>query len=154
MIQMKYLISCFSIVFLSGCSFNLKEVHPLEYAWQGLHVVDGFQTIHGVASRPHCREEVHPLTKRLIGSHPNKDAVATWWAGSAIVHFLLGKWVDKTFKKGDWNIFIRAVDVGDKFRIVHGNHKTGLRYNGVTREEDTRCNEMLEQQSVNLKWKF
>lgn len=66
---------------LVGCT-ALRQ--PEELAWQGMHVYDTLQTA-DIVGDP-CYAEGHPLTSRMIGRDPSKEAVAAWGVGSALFH--------------------------------------------------------------------
>jgi hypothetical protein len=135
---MKYLTCALIFVLISGCS-NLDEKNTLEYTWQAMHVIDVLQTANGIAGSNGCVKESDPLTRALIGEHPNKNDVYVWGASIAVLHWFGMKWLDD--KMPD-SALVRVADNVLKFRTVGHNHKQGIRVDGMTDELKTICDEL------------
>lgn len=123
----------FASLLLSSCLVGCESVpfnDSLEYAWQGMHVIDVLQTANGTAANPVCHSEGNALTRGLIGKHPSKDDVYKWGIGSAITHFFLFKFVDRYFNGGEVNIALRFIDTGSKLLTINSNHANGIRIRG------------------------
>lgn len=69
------------LISVSGCAALQR---PEELAWQGMHVYDSLATMDIVDDA--CYAEGHPMTAKLIGDNPSKQAVAGWAVGSALFH--------------------------------------------------------------------
>jgi len=156
-----YIVSLSVFAYLSvGCS-TVREIHPLEYTWQAMHVIDILQTANGVAANPGCSEEGNSLTRNLIGIHPEKHEVYKWGFASSILHFFAGKWIDKQFggSPDHVNLFIRSIDNGLKFSTIHSNHSSGVTTSGYDKKRREACDTFLAKEAkggniVNVTWKF
>ncbi len=127
---MKNIIIVIIAITASGCS-TLRDTHPLEYTWQAVHVIDVLQTANGIAGDPECHSEANPITRRMIGRHPDKDHVYKWGIGTAIFHFFVARWIEnrKWIKPGS-KTGMRIIDNGIQLQTVVQNHKNGVRIDG------------------------
>ena len=146
---MKRLTLLASLLILSGCeNFHRNS----EIAWQAMHVLDAAQTVQ-IAKNTPCRRESNPFTQMLIGEYPEESNVYKWWAGTAIVHYVFHKWLDKKAEKINLDIAIRGVDLAHKFNTVHNNNSNGIKYNRIEGKAKAHCDRFFrarEQNSINL----
>ena len=117
---------------------------PAEYAWQGLHAVDTYQTMQ-IARNPQCFEEADPLTRTLIGSHPSEAEVAAVMIAYSIGHAYVSGWLRErtedafereTPARGGWYVARAVWTVGGllaKGAVVAHNNSIGL---GPVNRED------------------
>ena len=68
---------------VSGCAGWRAETVVEEGVYQGVHAVDGLQTLQ-IARHPHDFHEVG--ASGFIGDHPSEAGVAAWYAGFAVLH--------------------------------------------------------------------
>ena len=140
--------------FVSGCA-SLQEIHPLEYAWQAAHVVDALQT-YEISREPDCAREGDPLTRLIIGEHPEKDRVYKWAIGTAIVHFLVWGWFDE--KSPQASNVLRIGELALKADTIKSNADQGFKYlGGVSDKRHEACGrfkERLNNQSLNIIYRF
>lgn len=115
-------ISVVLVLAVSGC----ESLSPYETAWQTAHLVDVMQTLNGPASDA-CYYERDPITRSLIGGHPDRDAVIAWGIGLSVAHYFAGKWMDKSDWPNGVKTVIRSIDLGYKGITVGRNHDAGLR---------------------------
>ena len=160
---MKTLISLVTVIAIilaaltaSGCSSNqIKNIHPMEYAWQGLHIIDVQQTINGVGSWPDCFDEGNPLTSRIIGTKPEKHEIYKWGIGAGLLNFVIMKWVDN--KMPNHNLKLRIASVLNKADTVHGNYEEGIRMDGLSSKKHKECKKIADarkNQAIRLEFKF
>lgn len=111
------------ILLLTGCaSFPQLDTSKAEIAWQTIHVVDAMQTV-SIATRQ-CYHEADPITRRIIGKHPNQLNVALWWAGTAFGHAFVSKKLKDDHPK--LYKFWQILTIGRSAYVVTQNHKIGL----------------------------
>lgn len=141
---MRYTYTFFILIMLTGCeTFNRNS----EIAWQTMHIIDIAQTVQ-TAKNPHCRSEGNALTQKIIGKHPSESNVYKWGIGSAIAHYFIFKWIDKKAKKDNLNVGLRVLDNTSKFVTIARNHGNGVRVNGLSTDEQKRCDRELEIQKA------
>ena len=109
---------------LSACA-----THP-ESAWQTLHAIDAAQTM--AIAMDDCYEEQDPITRRIIGRHPEPLAVVGWWAASAAGHL----WVSSRLE-GRWLAAWQAITIIGTGNAVINNHGVGIRIGTGNRVEDS-----------------
>lgn len=145
---MKVILLALTVLSLSGCASLERFAGPgwadradadpeqgftlAEGAWHTLNVVDTAQTLH-IASAPECHSEADPLTRTIIGRHPDKSsAVAIGAAYSLAVHYI-GRWLrrkDASAPDSGWHearVGFAIVTLGTKTLTVARNHSSGLR---------------------------
>jgi hypothetical protein len=92
---------------LVGCATlqPIAREHGLvltEGSWQVLHAVDFAQTI-TIARQPARYQEEGVPTRWLIGEHPSEGAVVACWAGLALAHLAVTRYLaDRTDRGRPW----------------------------------------------------
>lgn len=86
----------------TGCS----TVPAVEYAWQGLALVDTLQTV-TVAQSPTCLYETDARAAALYGSpHPAESRVLFTNGALAVLHLGIATWLDAN----DWTTALRIFE--------------------------------------------
>jgi hypothetical protein len=124
-----------SVCLLAGCA-TLNSAG--EATWQAAHAVDVAQTIHGAVDDNTCYEEGDPITRRIIGTHPNEAGTLGWGAGLAGLHYGVHRlledyapvWADTLWQ---------AVTIAQVGEIVDHNVRVGIRL-GARNEHPSICN--------------
>lgn len=127
---------------LAGCSTlaPAKQRHGLaltEASWQALHAVDFSQTV-TIARQPHRYHEQGFPTRWLIGEHPSETAVAATWAGFALLHFAVTRYLAACADRGPawrWVLYgWEALTITDSAVAVAQNASMGLQPFGKHRQ--------------------
>lgn len=140
---MRLILKLTSLVCMVGCSSMQQFNEGSEVYWQALHVVDIAQTVQ-IAKNPHCHSEGNPWTQKLIGNNPRESEVYPWGIVSSVVHFFGMRLLDKWLDDGDYNVPLRLADNITKTSTVINNHQAGLRFDGLSNEEQVHCDRVLE----------
>lgn len=104
---------------LSGCALTPEQT------WQAIHLIDTGQTLH-IARAPECYYENAPLTRAIIGKHPNEAEVAA----IMITYSLLHDYISDRLRERENLAWLRAfqvVTILNSGRNVIHNHQIGLR---------------------------
>lgn len=144
---MKTLILFLAISISSGCA-TLRDVDPLEYSWQAMHLIDIAQTYQSVGRNTECFSEGDPLTDKLIGKKPSTESIIGWGIGMSVVHFFAGKLVDRLDKK--YSIPIRVFDNAYKFKVISENHADGIYVDGINSKQQKRCDRLRRSINFNV----
>lgn len=117
---MKTLILTLSL-FLSGCATTpLSDFDRQDAIWLALHAIDVGQTVQ--TSRNHgCLYEQHPVTRNLIGRHPDTHEVYQWGIGYALARYAFYKYFGEDIK------WLKKVENVVRFEVIYQNHRKGVR---------------------------
>lgn len=104
-----------------GCASVDRE----EALWLTLHAFDVAQTLN--AADDPCYKEDAWLTRRLIGGQPSDGEVLAWGAGTAILHYAIGR----TLEAGGAPLWLQRTwdftTIGHTGYTVVRNHNDGVR---------------------------
>ena len=111
----------------AGCAELPRDPYwKAEAAWQTGHVVDVLQTINGPA-RDECFFEDDPVTKKLIGKHPNTGEVVAWGVATGVLHYGVSKGLEHLNAPNWVKIGWQGISLTTKAYTVVNNHNEGIR---------------------------
>jgi hypothetical protein len=96
-----------------------------ELTWQALHAVDVAQTLN--AANDPCYREEDWLTKRMIGEQPSDGSVLLWGVGTAVLHKVVGDYLDRRDAPGWVQKMWDYGSISHKGLTVMSNHSNGVR---------------------------
>lgn len=88
-----------------------------EAAYLSLHVLDWGQTLNIVAER-HFYNEQNPV----LGRHPSRDQVNTYFALTALAHVAIANWLDTPART-----YFQLITIGLEAAVAGNNYRIGLR---------------------------
>lgn len=119
---------------LAGCT-TLQDaaaehgVALTEASWQALHAVDFAQTV-TIARQPGRYDEEGVPTRWLIGEHPSEGAVGACWAGFALLHIAVTRYLaERADRDRAWRWALygwEALTLADSATAVAQNASIGL----------------------------
>lgn len=115
----------FILIASCGCSTVRTGLsQPEEWAWQGLNVIDGAQTI-DIARDP-CYREAGPVSKVVLGDRPDEGAVVAWHVAKAVGHAAISGYLVERDYRRTYRVWqaLSFVDVG---YAVGNNYNIGIR---------------------------
>lgn len=126
---------------LALCACSLTPSERAQATWHTLNLIDMGQTDH-LARAPDCYSEGNPITKALIGEHPQRaEAAAVGIAYAAGYHFV-SRWLDEKVEERPRMRYLRTawhvLSIGTKAAIVARNHDHGLRVGSASCETAIR----------------
>ncbi len=119
---------------LAGCATlqhaaSRHGVALTEASWQVLHAVDFSQTV-TIARQPGRYHEDGIPTRWIIGEHPGEGAVEACWAGLALLHLAVTRYLAVRADRGRpwrWALYgWEALTLGDSAVAVARNASIGL----------------------------
>lgn len=118
---MTRLLAIIALLACTGCANMSKS----EIAYHTLHAIDVAQTInHG--SDP-CYREATPMTRSLIGEHPDAGEVIAWGVASSLVHYYVSRKLEQHDAPRWARIGWQSINIGIKADAVVSNHRIGVR---------------------------
>lgn len=127
---------------LAGCSAlqHVARTHGValtEASWQALNAVDFAQTV-TIARQPRRYDEDGIPTRWVIGEHPREGAVAACWAGFALIHLAVTRYLAQRSDRGPpwrWALYgWEALTLTDSAFAVARNASIGLQPFGPRRK--------------------
>lgn len=103
-----------------------------ESAWHTLNAVDTMQTLHA-ANSPECFSEADPLTRSIIGEHPNKAEVVAIGLAYSVAYRFIARWLARKAADepesgwADARVGFHIIGLGTKAFTVARNHAIGTR---------------------------
>lgn len=99
-----------------------ERVLPLEIAWQVLHGIDAYQTYRCNHVVKGCYEAGG--AEVILGKHPSKREIVGWWAGFAVVHYLVAREASEISPVAGF--VFEGVTIYPKAKTVRANFRIGL----------------------------
>jgi hypothetical protein len=127
---------------LAGCTAmqHLARRHGValaEASWQALNAVDFAQTV-SIARQPRRYHEDGIPTRWLIGEHPGEGAVGACWAGVALLHLAVTRYLAARTDRGRawrWTLYgWETLSLAEGARDVARNASIGLQPFGPKRD--------------------
>jgi len=94
-----------------------REDVALESIYLGLHAVDWGQTL-DIVQRGETYHERNPL----LGHHPSRDQVSTYFALAGLAHVALAAWLDRPART-----YFQLMTIGFEAAVTGNNYRIGLR---------------------------
>ena len=88
-----------------------------EAAYLTLHVVDWGQTL-DIVNRHKIYHERNPI----LGTHPDRDEVNTYFALTALAHVAIANWLDNPNRR-----YFQVITIGVEAVVAGNNYRIGLR---------------------------
>ena len=99
-----------------------------EKVYMGIHFIDVLQTInHG---KDPCYVEADPITRRLIGRHPNTEKVLAWGVANAVVSHYSFKFVENSNMPNWLKNTLKIAATAIRYDVIHNNWSIGINLYG------------------------